>query len=449
VAPHVRSMIPRERLADLLDTLEHMAGGDLAQRIPISSAHDDLDAIAHAVNVLAGELQYASSDLREARDRAEEANRAKTVFLRNVSHEIRTPLSAILGIAHLLRSHDLTGTGRDDLLDRLLSNGRVLLGLVDELLDLSKVESGKLDFDPRPMSVSNAIADVLQLLGPEAQQKGLSLSSVVAPDTEDTVVADPRRVRQILMNLVGNAIKFTERGEIRVRLAEEDSGRVHVDVSDTGIGLSPSRSEVLFEPFTQADASISRRFGGTGLGLALSRRLARAMGGDLAVVAGAPGKGTTLRLTLVPATESHARSNPRMRVASPVASSELSGLRLLLAEDNPDIRVSTTALLTHLGAEVVEAVDGVEAVDLCAREVFDLVLMDVRMPRLDGLEATRMLRKQGVGVPIVALTADAVHEHRQECLAAGCSAHVAKPIDVDRLIAIIREMAPAPLAPSR
>ena len=273
-------MIPHERFADLLDTLEHMAGGDLGQRVAISPAHDNIDAVAHAVNVLAGELQYAASDLRKAKDHAEEANRAKTVFLRNVSHEIRTPLSAILGIAQLLRSHDFAGAVRDDLFDRLLSNGQVLLGLVDELLDLSKVESGKLQFDCRPMSVSKAIADVLQLLGPDAHKKGLALSAVAAPEAEDTVLADPRRVRQILMNLVGNAIKFTERGEVRVRWTDEESGRVHVDVSDTGIGLSPTRSEVLFEPFTQADASISSRFGGTGLGLALSRRLARAMGGD-------------------------------------------------------------------------------------------------------------------------------------------------------------------------
>ena len=148
-----------------------------------------------------------------------------------------------------------------------------------------------------------------------------------------------------------------------------------------------------------------------------------------------------MRLTLVTAGETAARSNPRMRVARRVGSSELCGLRLLLAEDNPDIRLSTTALLTHLGAEVVEAADGLEAIDLCTREVFDVVLMDVRMPRLDGLEATRALRKQGVGVPIVALTADAVQEHREECLAAGCSAHVAKPIDADRLVALIHEMA--------
>jgi signal transduction histidine kinase/CheY-like chemotaxis protein len=436
-------MTRRKRLADLLDTLEHMAGGDLAQRAPISPAHDDLDAVAHAVNVLVGELQYASANLRKAKERAEEANRAKTVFLRNVSHEIRTPLSAILGIANVLRSQDLAGTERDDLLDRLLSNGRLLLALVDELLDLSKIESGKLDFDPHPMSLSRAIDDVLELLGPEAEQKGLRLSAVVGAEAEDTVLADRRRVRQILMNVVGNAIKFTERGEVRVSRADGGAERAHVDISDTGIGLSPARSEVLFEPFTQADASISRRFGGTGLGLALSRRLARAMGGDLAVVAGAPGKGTTLRLSLVTAGGTAARSNPRMRVASRAGSSELSGLRLLVAEDNPDIRLSTTALLTHLGAEVVEAADGLEAVDLCTREAFDVVLMDVRMPRLDGLEATRALRKHGVGVPIVALTADAVQEHREECLAAGCSAHVAKPVDVDRLVAIIHEMAPS------
>jgi PAS domain S-box-containing protein len=384
-------------------------------------------------------LQCASADLRESKEHAEEADRAKTVFLRNVSHEIRTPLSAILGMAQLLRSNNVADGRRDDLEGRILANGRLLLGLVDELLDLSKIESGKVDFDAHPISARSAVAEVLTVLEPQAQEKGLRLWLDAAPEGQHVVLADAKRLRQILMNVVGNAVKFTARGEVRVRLTDESTQRLHVDVSDTGIGLSPAQGELLFEPFAQADVSISRRFGGTGLGLALSRRLARAMGGDLAVSEGAPGQGTTLRLSLARGPEVPLRSSSSMPADGDLAPSQLRGLRLLLADDNEDIRIVMTTLLGGLGAEVIEASDGIEAVAMCEREAIDLVLMDVRMPRLDGLGATRELRKLGVRVPIIALTADAVLQHSRECLAAGCSAHVAKPVDFDRLVAVIHQ----------
>jgi CheY-like chemotaxis protein len=392
--------------------------------------------MAHAVNVLVGEMEYALADLRSAKERAEEANRAKTVFLRNVSHEIRTPLSAILGMAQLLRS---SNGRRDDLEERIVANSRLLLGLVDELLDLSKVESGKLDVDSQPVWAPRAVAEVLSALEPQAEEKGLSFGFDVAADGHHMALADAKRVRQILMNVIGNAIKFTEEGEVRVRLIDEPP-HLHVEISDTGIGLSPAQAEVLFEPFAQADATISRRFGGTGLGLAVSRRLARAMGGDLAVSAGGLGVGTTVRLSLVREKESSPRSSPRP-AEDGFMTAELRGLRVLLAEDNEDVRSSTTEILTILGATVIEATDGIEAVALCERErhTIDVVLMDMRMPRLDGIEATRELRKQGFPVPIIAVTADAILEHRKECLAVGCSAQVTKPVDVDELIAVIRE----------
>jgi signal transduction histidine kinase/CheY-like chemotaxis protein len=427
------------RVADLLEALEQMAGGDHARRAPISSAHDELDAIAHAVNVLVGELQYASRGLRESRDRAEEANRAKTTFLRNVSHEIRTPLSAILGIAQLLHSAELVPARRRDLVGRILSNGRLLLDLVDELLDLSKIESGRIDIDACPMSAHAVASEVLSVLEPEAEKKTLQLS-LGSTGGEHFVHADPKRLRQILLNVVGNAIKFTERGEVRVRLRRESPECVHIDVTDTGIGLPPAQAALLFEPFSQADASISRRFGGTGLGLALSRRLARAMGGELAVTEGAPGVGTTVRLTLPGATEPSVGSRPGASAAGG-AIPELRGLRVLLADDNEDLRCAMAALLTPLGVDVIEACDGVEAVAIARREALDLVLMDMRMPRLDGIDATRQLRELGLRVPIIALTADAVLEHRRECLAAGCTAHVAKPVDFDALVDVIQELA--------
>jgi signal transduction histidine kinase/CheY-like chemotaxis protein len=431
-----------QRMEHLLEALERMMGGELHWRIPISPAHDEWDALCHAVNVLAGELDYAAADLRRAKEGAEEANRAKTLFLRNVSHEIRTPLSAILSITEVLRLPGLDASRREELYRRILSNGRLLVGLVDDLLDFSKVESGKIVFDLQPLTVLPLLVEVVANLESEAQLKGLRLTVDSVENVDDAVIADDKRVRQILFNLVGNAIKFTEQGEVRVRLSGERAGaQLCVDVSDTGIGLSPSQGDALFEPFAQADAGIAPRFGGSGLGLALSRRLARAMGGDLVILDGAPGQGTTLRLTLPAWSSALAPSDLRAaRIHSDGQPPGLRGARLLLAEDNPDVRGAMAQVLAVLGATVVEAADGEEAVERGTREPFDVVLMDIRMPRLDGLSATRRLRERGVRVPIVALTADAVHEQRDACLAAGCTTHLAKPVEVGRLAALICEL---------
>ena len=258
-------------------------------------------------------------------------------------------------------------------------------------------------------------------------------------------MTDPKCLRQILTNLIGNAIKFTERGGVRVRVAWQAApATLSVEVSDSGIGLSAAQTAPLFAPFQQGDDSIALRFGGSGLGLALSRRLAEGLGGTVELATSAPGAGSTFRVVL-PAPLAAAASPP-LPIAAPrrPTGRELAGIRLLLADDNADIREPIMELLQLYGADVVAAEDGVTALRLALDGSFDVVLMDVRMPELDGLEVTRRLRRAGARIPVVALTADAVEEQREECLAAGCNEHVAKPVELAHLVEIVRALVGAP-----
>ncbi|HEY2748989.1 MAG TPA: ATP-binding protein [Polyangia bacterium] len=424
------------RIDELLTALEHMAGGDLDRRVSISSAHDEIDALAHGVNVLVGELQYTTAGLERAKHDAEEANRAKTAFLRNISHEIRTPLAAILGLTELLVADAGAETRRQQLLARVSSNGRVLLALVDDLLDLAKVEAGRLQLESVAVAPLAIVAETVANLETEAQHKSLRLSVDAVGDLPALVATDPKRLRQILTNLIGNAIKFTAHGAITVRVAySAAAAQLSVDVADTGIGLTAAQAARLFAPFQQGDDSIAMRFGGSGLGLALSRRLAEGLGGTLEIASSAPGVGSTFRLVL-PAPIAAAPPAPTLSV--PRAGGALTGVRLLFADDNQDIRESISELLRLCGAEVLEAEDGLQAVERVLGGHFDLVLMDVRMPGVDGLEAARRLRRAGSRVPIIALTADAIDEHRAECMAAGCNERVTKPIDLANLLDVAR-----------
>lgn len=426
----------RERMATLLAELGRIAGGDLDSRIPISDKHDELDAIAHAINVLVGELKIVAEGLRRAKEEAEAANMAKTIFLRNVSHEIRTPLTVVLGMADLIASQSLPKERVAQLRERIVANGRALVTILDDLLDLAKVEAQRIDFDLEPVRVSRVVTEVLSSFETVAARKKVALSS--DGDCEACVLADPKRLRQILMNVVGNAVKFTERGEIAVRIARPDTTRVFVDISDTGIGMTPAQARDVFEPFAQGDATIARRYGGSGLGLAISKRLAQGMGGTLEVAATAPGVGTTFRLAL-PATVDEPATATAQHAEIQDASA-LRDLRILVVEDHPDVRATTVELLARAGAIVTEAVDGLEAVEAATHTSFDAILMDVRMPRLDGIEATRRLRANGHTMPIIAVTADAVPEQRTECTSAGCNGYLSKPLDLPKLVELLDEL---------
>jgi signal transduction histidine kinase len=429
-----------DRLARLLEGVERMAGGDLGERVPQSSHHDELDAIAHAINVLVGELQIVAAGLRRAKEEAEAASRAKTIFLRNVSHEIRTPLTVVLGMSDLIASGSLPAARVEELRKRIFANGRALVTILDDLLDLAKVETERMDFNLQPVRIAELAAEVIATFETVASSKGLALVLDTDAANDVQVVADEKRLRQILMNVTGNAVKFTHRGEVAVRIAHAaDSSNAFVDIADTGIGMTPAQARTLFEPFMQADETIGLRYGGSGLGLAISKRFTEGMGGTLAVIASEPDVGTTFRRAL-PATTAAAAAAPPPASTVPRAEVDLRALRILVAEDHDDVRTTHVELLREAGATVSEACNGREAIKAARSATFDAILMDVRMPEVDGIEATRRLRAVGLTIPIIALTADAVREQRTECMRAGCTGYLAKPLDLAQLATLLGDL---------
>jgi len=439
-----RLEIESQRIADFLNVLELMAAGDTSKRLEISDRHDELDAIAHAINVLVGELAWTTARVIEAQEEravtAERANASKNIFLRNVSHEVRTPIAAMLGFADLLAAPDLEPGDRSELLGRLQANGQAVLSLFEDLLDLARLDAHKVVLSPESVSVIELVREVMASLEIDTRARGLLMQIDATHEALGSIQTDRYRLRQILVNLLSNAIKFTEAGRVVVSLRSTHAASGEqwtIDITDTGIGLPPEQHALLFEPFSQANASVAKVYGGNGLGLVLSRRLAQQLGGDLILLRSAPGEGATFRLTLRPL-GTLAGLEPTSAPKKPEEAATINGLRILLAEDHPDLHISLRKLLERAGATVESAYDGREAVARAAANTFDVVLMDLRMPQMDGFQATRALRSQGYTVPIVALTADPATVHRSEALDAGCDGCLSKPFKLDDLIASIR-----------
>jgi PAS domain S-box-containing protein len=371
---------------------------------------------------------------------AQFANQAKSAFLANMSHEIRTPLTAIIGFAETLLDTRQSATDRMASVQTIAKNGHHLLQLINNILDLSKIESDKLEIERLSVSPLELIEELRTLVAPQAQTKGLEFRIDYLFPLPATIDTDPVRIKQILLNLCSNATKFTSAGGLHVRVScQRDAERMHFEVRDTGIGLRPDQQARLFAAFTQADSSTTRRYGGTGLGLHLSRRLAELLGGDIAVTS-EPNVGScfTLMVATGPLVErqfiSEAPLLPAMALAqNPATPQHLTG-RVLLADDNPDNRRLISMYVTQTGADVVIALDGQQAVEYAQREPFDLILMDMQMPVMDGLEATRILRGNAYPGAIVALTANAFREDREACLIAGCNDFITKPIARDVLL---------------
>jgi signal transduction histidine kinase/CheY-like chemotaxis protein/HPt (histidine-containing phosphotransfer) domain-containing protein len=395
-------------------------------------------------------LELANETIGKAKEAAEAASVAKSQFLANMSHEIRTPLTAILGFAENLLDSAMTDQERRASVKTILRNGEHLLEIINGILDLSKIEAGKLEVELLRVSPVQLAADVVSIMRVRADAKRLPLLLKFEGVVPETILSDPTRLRQILLNLIGNAIKFTNAGrvELAVALADGDSGRpqMRFKITDTGIGMTPDQCAKLFQSFTQADGSTTRRFGGTGLGLAISRPLARMLGGDVTVTS-VPGLGSmfTVVVDTGPLDSIRLLENPSEALgAEPeFAVTDLSSVRLpariLLAEDSPDNQVLISTFLRKVGAEVEVAENGREAVALAlsaeqSAAPFDLVLMDMQMPELDGYGAARQLRAEGFAGPIIALTANAMGGDQQRCLEAGCSDYASKPIDRLRLV---------------
>ena len=390
----------------------------------------------------------AEAALAEALREAEAAAAAKSEFLANMSHELRTPLTSILGFSHLIAADESLSASARHHIELVSRAGETLLAVVNDILEFSKLEAGSVELEHRSFAVRDAVGGVVELLQGQAAAKGLELTWSMAG--EAVVKGDETRLNQVLLNLIGNAIKFTDAGAVQVRVmtrtGETDRTGLRVEVHDTGIGLTPRVIERLFDRFTQADSSVSRRFGGTGLGLAISRRIVELMGGRI----GADSDGMTgscFWFDLELETAAGEASTPA--IASPAA--PVDRLRVLLAEDNPANRILVAALLAPFEIDLVTVENGAEAVAACAHGTFDLILMDMQMPVMDGVSAARAIRAAPGperDIPIVALTANVMPEQVDACRRAGMQGHLAKPIDPAALIQTLREFGRRPESPA-
>ncbi len=387
------------------------------------------------------------TELADARDAAlreqqaaQAAAEAKAEFLANMSHEIRTPMNGVLGVLHLLKGEALSSDGRQ-LLDEALACGSMLATLLNDVIDFSKVEAGRLELAPEALNPEAALEGVANLLRPQAEERGLWLRTMIAPGV-GWVSVDPVRLRQMLFNLIGNAVKFTLDGGVEVRLTATGGGpqkRLRVEIEDTGIGIAQEAQISLFQRFHQADSSTTRRFGGSGLGLAITRRLAELMDGQVGLRS-QEGIGSTFWFEIAAPL---AQPDIAPELEAP-ADGWLNGMRILIVEDNPTNRLIASRMLDSLGASVETANDGAEGVEVASRAPFDLILMDVQMPVMDGVTATRAIRRLPAPageIPIVAMTAN-VFTHQQEGYReAGMTGAVSKPLSPARLLAEINRIA--------
>ena len=461
---------PLDRMTNLM---QRFATGQLGGQIPFVTRNDEVGRMAQALAVFrdhaierrnaelalhrrSEELVALNKDLLKARDAAESANRIKSEFLASMSHEIRTPMNGIVGMVHVLMATPMPVDQRDKL-STLASAASTLLGILNDILDISKIEAGRLELDVAPFLPRRMLDDMIALWRPTALNKGLGLKSHVDSDMPTVMTGDANRIGQIVANYLGNAIKFTESGTVTVRLSGEpkDDGVycLRVEVTDTGIGIAEGTIPKLFQKFSQADNSTTRKYGGTGLGLAICRELAQLMSGEVGVES-TPGKGSTFWFavdcrvadsTILPMPEAGSRSRlltlPGER-----------RLRLLVAEDNQVNQVVILSMLRAAGHECDIAKDGREAIAAVQRGSYDGVLMDIQMPVIDGVEATQSIRKLGEEyqkLPIIALTANAMAGDEEHYLGRGMNDYVPKPIDPDRLTLALRRSIATDAAPIR
>lgn len=389
------------------------------------------------------DLENHKIELSKAKETADDANRAKSDFLARMSHEIRTPMNAILGYAEVLREDlEEDPATRQKHLTTIHSSGEHLLALINDILDLSKIESGQLELERAPVSIFQVIRDVESVLKIKAQEKGIYLNCEFAEAMPVSVNADSVRLRQSIINLVGNAIKFTEEGGVTVRTAlipQSSSTALSICVTDTGVGMTEEAAQKIFEPFSQADTSITRRFGGTGLGLAICKELAEKMGGSIGVKS-QPGQGSTFSLTVdvgdISGTELVSESDATLKRHDDKRTDvevEVPPMHVLVVDDGETNVQLVSVYLRKANVSYETASNGKIAVDKVNSGDFDVVLMDMQMPVMDGFQATRLLREQGHTLPIIALTANAMAEDRKRCLDSGCSGFLTKPISRERL----------------
>lgn len=400
--------------------------------------------------------KLSEENLLIAQQQAVSANMAKTYFLANMSHEIRTPMSAILGFTELLLNPKQSEFERQHAISTIHRNGKQLLNVIDEILDISKVEAGRLEIETIEFNLIDLLYDIKSLLAIKTEEKKLHLEFILESYIPEKALSDPTRIRQILTNIVSNAIKFTEKGSVHVRVRwigdqMATHGNIEIRVEDTGVGIKDDQIERLFQTFAQVDSSTTRLFGGTGLGLALSQKLAQALKGNVSLEATQAGAGSIFKIQISAQPVPYCNwvncfksiiqeRDEHFFETIEVNANSLQSFKILLVEDAPDNQMVIGMFLNSAGAKVDFADNGYEGINRTAKDNYDIILMDIQMPKMDGYEATRILRKKGYDIPIIALTAHALMEERTRCLNAGCTEHFTKPVDSEKLISLIARL---------
>ena len=454
VREQIRDSVRRAKIGETVSReLDYWTGEGQQRKVSyrITPAYDDhgkiVFLVASGIDVTE-QLRFEKS-LQISRHEAEAANHAKSEFLANMSHEIRTPMTAILGYADLLAEGE-ADSKKLEYVATIRRNGDFLLEIINDILDLSKIEAGKLQMSTGLFSPRQLVEEVRSVMDVRASEKELTLSVEYASELPAQIHSDPKRLKQILINLVGNAIKFTKQGSVRVSVSFiPTESKLRFEVVDSGIGIDPARQTELFKPFIQGDSSVTRKYGGSGLGLAISQRLAKRLGGQIDVQS-EPGKGSRFTLEIDAGDLSKQTSIPSVRQSTDASDGQVDlplielDCQILVVDDRRDIRFLSKRLLSKAGARVTEAEDGIEAIETveAASEGFDLILLDMQMPRLDGYQTAQRLREIGFEKPIIALTADAMQGDMRRCLQCGCDDYLSKPIDARRLLTMVSQMVP-------